>query len=205
MRNILWLNCGPRGDASISQRAGAQMIASIARAYPDAHIEARELALNPVSSIDAAFTENMFKTGDEARNEPSLRVSETLIEELIKADLLVISTPMHNFTVPVPLKAWIDQVVRVNRTFKRTPRGKEGLLADKPAYVLIASGGGVQGDDAGQPDFLTPYLQAVLKTIGITTVKFFYLERMGGGVMPSDSVFAKLQSEIDHALDFNKT
>jgi FMN-dependent NADH-azoreductase len=115
-------------------------------------------------------------------------------------DGLVISTPMHNFTVPAPLKAWIDQVLRINRTFVRTPRGNEGLLTDKPVFVLVSAGGGVRGEDSGQPDFLTPYLRAVLKTIGLTDVRFFYLEKLGRGVAPPKSVFEALRGEIDSGL-----
>ncbi|WP_346731000.1 NAD(P)H-dependent oxidoreductase [Bradyrhizobium sp. 132] len=54
--------------------------------------------------------------------------SEELIQELESADCVVIATPMHNFTVPAALKAWIDHVVRVRRTFDVTAQGKVGAL-----------------------------------------------------------------------------
>ena len=50
--------------------------------------------------------------------------SEELIQELESSDFVVIGTPMHNFTVPSALKAWIDHVVRVRRTFNVTPTEK---------------------------------------------------------------------------------
>jgi FMN-dependent NADH-azoreductase len=50
--------------------------------------------------------------------------SEELIQELESANCVAIATPMHNFTVPVGLKAWIDHVVRVRRTFDATAHGK---------------------------------------------------------------------------------
>ena len=55
--------------------------------------------------------------------------SEELIQELESSDIVVIGTPMHNFTVPSALKAWIDHIVRVRRTFKVTTEGKVGLAA----------------------------------------------------------------------------
>ena len=61
----------------------------------------------------------------------SLADSEILIRELESADCLVIGTPMHNYTVPSALKAWIDHVVRANRTFTHIPTGKLGVLADR--------------------------------------------------------------------------
>ena len=83
-----------------------------------------------------------------------------LIVELEATDALVIATPMHNFTVPAALKAWIDQVVRIGRTFRSTPDGKIGLLGPPPR----------------QPDFLSPYLRQVLATIEISDVRFHMLE-----------------------------
>ena len=58
--------------------------------------------------------------------------SEELIQELESADFVVIGTPMHNFTVPSVLKAWIDHIVRVRRTFDSTKEGYVGRLRDRP-------------------------------------------------------------------------
>ena len=55
--------------------------------------------------------------------------SEELIAELESSDFVVIGTPMHNFTVPSALKAWIDHIVRVRRTFNVTPAGKVAICA----------------------------------------------------------------------------
>jgi FMN-dependent NADH-azoreductase len=79
---------------------------------------------------------------------------------------------MHNLTVPSVLKAWIDQILRAGRTFMSTPAGKVGMLRDRPVFVGIASGGVFAGEKANQPDFLTPYLSAVLGSIGLKTLQF---------------------------------
>ena len=50
------------------------------------------------------------------RAEKVLKVSDTLVEELVQANTIVIGAPMYNFAIPAPLKAWIDQVVRVGKT-----------------------------------------------------------------------------------------
>ena len=74
----------------------------------------------------------------------ALASSERLIGELETADLIVIDTPMHNFTVPSVLKTWIDHVVRPNRTFRSTPEGKVGLLRDRPVFLVVTCGGEMQ-------------------------------------------------------------
>ena len=65
-------------------------------------------------------------------DDPRFALSEYLIAELDAADIVVIGTPMNNFTVPSTLKAWIDHIVRIRRTFRSTPAGKVGLLRDRP-------------------------------------------------------------------------
>ena len=74
--------------------------------------------------------------------------------------------------MPSTLKAWIDHIVRIRRTFRSAPEGKIGLLADKPVIVVSAHGGYVGGTPAYQPDFLMPYLRAIFETIGLKQVEF---------------------------------
>ena len=64
---------------------------------------------------------------------PRCATSQALIAELEACDAVVIGTPMNNYTVPATLKAWIDQIVRIHRTFRSTPQGKVGLLQDRPS------------------------------------------------------------------------
>jgi FMN-dependent NADH-azoreductase len=102
--------------------------------------------------------------------------SEELIRELESSEILVIATPVHNYTVPSALKMWIDHIVRVRRTFNVTPNGKLGALRDRPVFVAVSSGGRYSGVRARQPDFLTPYLEAILGMIGLHDLTFFSVE-----------------------------
>ncbi|WP_312017303.1 NAD(P)H-dependent oxidoreductase [Bradyrhizobium liaoningense] len=94
---------------------------------------------------------------------------------------------MHNFTVPVALKAWIDHVVRVRRTFSVTPEGKLGALRDRPVFIAVSSGGRFSGERTHQPDFLTPYLRAILGTIGLHDLTFFSVD---GSALSPDALAA---------------
>jgi FMN-dependent NADH-azoreductase len=117
--------------------------------------------------------------------------SEELIQELESSDFVVIGTPMHNFTVPSALKAWIDHVVRARRTFNVTKEGKVGRLRDRPVFVAVSSGGRFSGERARQPDFLTPYLKAVLGTIGLHDLTFFSVQGTGSGPVAVAAARAK--------------
>jgi len=105
-----------------------------------------------------------------------VQLSEQLIREVEATDILVIGTPMNNFSVPSVLKAWIDQILRIGRTFSPSPEGKVGLLPDRPVFIGVASGGVFSGDNANQPDFLTPYMTAALGCVGLNTLHFLPLQ-----------------------------
>ncbi len=93
------------------------------------------------------------------------------------ANALVIGTPVNNVTVPSVFKAWIDQILRVNRTIGMSEQGgKIGLLEDKPVHIGIASGGVFSGASARQPDFITLYLRAAFGSIGLTSLEFLIVQ-----------------------------
>ena len=92
--------------------------------------------------------------------------------------MVVIDTPMHNFTVPSVLKAWIDYIVRNGRTFGVTPAGKVGFVADRPVLVIAACGGRFGDAQGAQADFLSDYLRYVLGSIGLKSVEVLRLEAM---------------------------
>lgn len=202
MNAALLLEASPRFGRSQSRAAAEQIICRLKAREPALRVLRRDLAAAPPPLIDEAFTEAMYVPAaaqDEGQRQ-ALAQSEVLIGELEETSGLVISTPMNNFTVPAVLKAWIDQVLRLERTFRSTPVGKVGLLADRPTYVVVATGGFVTGDRARQPDFLTPYLEAVLATLGIRTVQFLYLERIPRGTAWSADEDAQVQSWLDRHL-----
>lgn len=177
MRTILFLSCSPKAEGAVSTGFAETILDRLLRRHPQARVIRRDLAADPVPLVDAGFSPAILGGDDTA---PALAVSEQLIRELESADGVVLATPMHNFTVPAALKAWIDQVVRIRRSFAPTPQGKKGLLRDRPVYVVIASGGWFSGPSPQgtppQPDFLTPYLTTIFATIGIHDVHLVSIE-----------------------------
>jgi FMN-dependent NADH-azoreductase len=146
---------------------------------PDAHIRRRDLGYEPIPHPGAAYAIALSTPASLAaagRSADAVFLAEQLIQEVECSDVIVIGTPMNNFTVPSVLKAWIDHILRVGRTMRSTPAGKVGLFRDRPVFVGIASGGVFTGDRANQPDFLTPYFSAVLGCIGLNTVHYLPLQ-----------------------------
>lgn len=193
---ILHVSCSPRRSASESHRLSLKIIERLLLKHPSAHLISRHLSDDALSHIDEALAVSMHSRSDRSQ-EGSAAQSNTLIHELDQSDIVVIGTPMHNFTVPSALKAWIDHVVRVRHTFNVTPQGKVGTLRDRPVFVAISSGGRYSGDHARQPDFLTPYLKAVFGIIGLHNVTFFSLE----GTTMREAVVAEARYKAHEAIE----
>jgi FMN-dependent NADH-azoreductase len=174
--NILHIDCSPRPE-SHSRDLSAAIVQKLLAVSPAAIITRRDLGTDslPHATADYAITLSSPATLA-APVKGSLDRAEVLIHEVEAADVIVLGTPMHNLTVPSVLKAWIDQVLRADRTFKSTPAGKVGMLRDRPVFIGIASGGVFSGERANQPDFLTPYLSVVLGSIGLKTLQFLSVQ-----------------------------
>jgi FMN-dependent NADH-azoreductase len=188
MARLLYLECSPHAERSGS----AQLLRPILDEFKATGllVTTRSLAGAALEPISIRYAQAITTPGQ--RHDDAFACSEQLIGELEHGDGMLISTPMHNFTVPAALKLWIDYVLRIGRTFVSTPDGKVGLLQDKPVLVLVRSGGVCTGDDARQPDFLTPYLRHVLHTMGIGNVRFSYV----AGRQPPDHAWTEARRSV---------
>lgn len=175
---ILHIDCSPR-PMSHSRSLSAAIVARLLAEHGDARVTHRDLGLHPIPHADESYATALSSPASMSSPESNqaTQLSEALIQEVEAADVLVIGTPMNNFTVPSVLKAWIDQILRMGRSMGVAATGeKVGLLENKPVYVGIASGGVFSGDHAKQPDFLTPYLKAAFACVGLTSLQFLPLQ-----------------------------
>lgn len=182
--NILHIDFSPRAQ-SHSRQLSAAVVRKILEITPGASISRRDFGAVPLPHATRDYATALSTPATlAAPPKAALELSETLIQEVEAADVIVIGTPMNNFTVPSVFKAWIDHVLRVGRTMKSTSTGKVGMLRDRPVFVSIAAGGVFTGERANQPDFLTPYLSAALGCIGLKTLQFLPVQ--GTGFLSSD-------------------
>ena len=168
-KNILRIDASMRKNGSYSRDLLDELIKQLnegkSTSIKDNKVTLRDLAdgmpLINEQWIEANFTAVNERTKDQ---KTSLILSDTLVNELNNAELIVIGLPIYNFGVPAAFKAWIDQVVRAKLTFKYTDTGPVGLLNNKKAYIIVASGGTQLGTEL---DFISDYLRHVLGFIGI--------------------------------------
>lgn len=135
----------------------------------------RDIGLNPPEYINqdwiaAVFTPDEVKT-DEQR--ALLALSDTLINEVDQADIIVISSPMYNYGMPAALKSWFDQVVRIGKTFTfDLARGDfpiEPIMSGKKLVLISSSGefGFEIGGIREKMNHLGPHVKTASKYLGV--------------------------------------
>jgi FMN-dependent NADH-azoreductase len=206
MSTLLKLDSSPMGQGSISRKLTAKFAESWLKSHPGGKVIERDLTmLNlPVveaSWVGAAHTPESSRTAAQSK---ALAASDSLINDLEQADEYVFGVPMHNFSIPSTLKLWIDQVVRVGKTFSYGATGPKGLLTGKKATLLLASGGEYgKGSAMASFDFVTPYLKTLLGFIGITDVTIITAsgtaQLMSGKLDPQAFLAPSLEKVHAHA------
>ncbi len=172
---ILQINASARHSGSVSRQLVAELVENLG-ASDDTKIIHRDVSTGIEVVNDDWVAANQTPKNDRSEQQVSaLKTSDLLIEEVRKADTLVIGVPIYNFGIPASLKAWIDQICRVGETFSYTENGPVGHLTGKRAFVVITSGGVGSGSEV---DFATNYMKHVLGFIGINNVEIIAADRL---------------------------
>lgn len=174
MASILSITASPYGAASRGATLAAQAVAHLRAADPLLSHVTRDLSVFSNAEVPPSYSDALLAR--QPHDHPAFDLSETLIREVEDAAFITIATPIHNYTVPACLKLWIDLVLRHGRSFTSLHGEKTGVLGNRPVLVIVTAGGFVTGQRVTQPDHLTGYLTNVLSTIGITDLRFIYLE-----------------------------
>ena len=135
---ILHLLSSSKGKESQSTKLGNAIVKKIQEKNSDSSLQTHDLTQNLYPHLEEAHLISFF-TPAESRTPELLEVvkhSDEAIQQLFDADIIVISTPMYNFSIPSVLKAWIDHISRAGKTFRYTANGPEGLLKNKRAGRL---------------------------------------------------------------------
>jgi FMN-dependent NADH-azoreductase len=183
MTTILQLNTSLFGAGSQSSRLATDFVNALRRTSPGGAgitVLRRDLAEQPVPHLTAERFQ-AFGTAAGQRTPAQQDIvaeSDALIDELRRADVIVIGLPMYNFGIPSTLRAYFDHVARAGETFRYTADGPVGLLTGKTAYVFATRGGRHAGTARDQQ---TAYVRQFLSFLGIDDVEFVYAEGLALG------------------------
>ncbi len=191
MNTLLVVHSSGRVTRSITRRLAHRFTAAWSAANPHGTILQRDVGLHPPPTVNetwiaAAFTRPERRTAEMLE---ALRESDTLLDEIERADTIVMGAPLYNFGMPAQLKAWFDQIIRVGRTFEMTGDPVEPyrpLLTPKPVVVLVSAGDAAMlpGSSAFPLATLEPHLTTLLTFNGLTDLTFI---RVGDEEKPGES------------------
>jgi FMN-dependent NADH-azoreductase len=178
MKKLLVINASARVALSNSRKLTQLFVEKWEANTPDSIIKYRELGTEQVPHITENWIAGAFGPEEQRTEEQkeALLTSDLYVNELLEADVIVIGAPMYNWSIPSTLKAYLDQVIRVNKTWwfdpNNTAKPINGLLKNKTLYLLVATGN-VGYDIGGQNEHLnyqSNYLKMVFNIIGIDDI-----------------------------------
>ncbi|HEX5613295.1 MAG TPA: FMN-dependent NADH-azoreductase [Burkholderiales bacterium] len=178
-----------------SSRLAAEFAERWLAQNPGAVVISRDLARDPIPHLDAArFEAFVAKPGERTTEQQAfVHESDALIDELRRADVVVIGLPMYNFSVPSTLKAYFDHIARAGVTFRYTEKGAQGLLRGKKAYVFATRGGRY----APQAEHQSAFVRQFLGFVGLDDVEFVYAEGLALGEPSRSAALSTATSAID--------
>jgi FMN-dependent NADH-azoreductase len=170
---LLHIDSSVLGPHSISRQVSAAIVERLRQATPGLEVGYRDLTLTPLAHLSGPHLAAAQGTAADAGLQQDLAAGQTVLNEFLAADIVVLGAPMYNFTIPSQLKAWIDRILVAGKTFKYGPQGAEGLAGDKRVIVAISRGGFYGADTpAAVGEHLETYLRWVFGFIGVTKPEF---------------------------------
>lgn len=200
---------------SHTRRLSARFVRQWVEQHPHTELIYRDVGRIPPPPVSDRWIHAAF-TPEHARApwmRAELRLSDTLIDELLQADLIVAGVPMYNFGPPASFKAYIDNIVRVGRTFG-FDRSRQGepywpmLAGTGKRLVILSSRGdyGYQpGSRLGERNHVEPSIRTAFGYIGVSDVHGVSIEydefadhRLKESIMRAESEVDGLVQSLGH-------
>lgn len=177
---ILHIDSSINGNNSVSRILSSATIDQLKKRYPAAEIVRRDLGLEPLPH----FTLDAFS-------------DQSIVDEFLAADTVVIGAPMYNFGVASQLKAWMDRIAIAGKTFRYTEQGPVGLAGTKLVIIASSRGGFFgPGSPTASLDHQETYLRTFFEFLGVTNIHFIRAEGIAMGPEIREKAIKEAQSEV---------
>ena len=178
MSTILTITSSVREQESISSQLSFFAGQEIEKYFYDLHNIHRDLNKTNIPMLTNQWVGAAYNTPESERNPgqiSSLKTSDFLITELKESSALIIGMPIYNFGMPAILKAYCDLICRNGNTYINTEFDQEGLLSDRPTYIIVTSDSVAMNSVS---DFATPHLIKILNHLGIRDIHLIDATRL---------------------------
>ena len=197
---LLHIDSSALGANSASRQLTARIVAAWRASHAVSQAEYLDLAADAPSHLAADSLGFRMPPSSKELTVVQKRenaISEALVTQFLAADVVVLGAPMYNFAIPSQLKAWIDRVAQVGRTFKYTEKGPQGLAGGKTVIVASTRGGVYSTTEGGRAmEHQESYLQTVFGFLGVTDIRFVRAEGLAMGEAFKTKAIAAAELEI---------
>jgi len=184
---VLHIIATPRKHESHTLQVAHAFLGRLHNRYPDLLIEEMDLFDRDLPSVAGDNIESKYTlmVGQriDKRHQESWRHIELLIEHFLSADIYLISSPMWNFSIPYPLKYYIDAIVQPGYLFRVEQGHAVGTVHGKKMVCITSRGSDYsENTPLHEFDFQEPYLRAIFGFVGITDIQFVNVQPMDWGL-----------------------
>ena len=196
---LLHIDSSVLADNSVSRKLTARIVAEWSANHTGTTVDYLDLATQAPSHLSADSLGFRLPAGSDlsAVQKTENAISEALVQQFLAADVIVVGAPLYNFSIPSQLKAWIDRVAQVGRTFQYTEKGPQGLAGGKTVIVASTRGGMYSTSVGGRAmEHQESYLQTVFGFFGISDVRIVRAEGLSMGEAGKAQALASADSDI---------
>ena len=169
---LLHIDSSVLGPNSVSRQVTAAVVDRLAKAQPGLAVTYRDVGAEPLPHLSGSHLAAAQGAAADAGVQAELATGQSVLNEFLAADIVVIGAPMYNFSIPSQLKAWIDRIAVAGKTFKYSAAGVEGLAGGKRVIIAV-SRGNVYGADTPNAvyEHTETYLRSLFGFIGVTDIE----------------------------------
>jgi FMN-dependent NADH-azoreductase len=193
--HLLHIDSSIQGERSVSRRLTARAAGVWLDAHPGGTVTYRDLGADPPPHLDsdAVLARRLAPAEQTPAQANSWALAKQLVDEVKRADTILLGLPVYNFGAPSTVKAWVDHLIAPGLSLD--PATNEGLLGGRDLIVLAARGGGyAPGTPREGWDHAEQWLPHGLFITGLTP-RFITAELTLADVNPAMAAFKQLAAE----------
>ena len=207
MHTLLYIKASPRGPRSHSIAVADAFLEAYQEKNPDCLVKTKNLFEEELPVFDGPVLQAKYNVLHGLTHDPEqLRAwqgVERYVNELKSCSRLVLAVPMWNFSIPYPLKHYLDLVIQPGLSFETDENRAHGLIKDKPVFIAYASGGEYPPGTADQMmDHQKPYLEMVLNYLGLVDIRSVRVEATLAG---EETVTSRREKALVQAKEMAST
>lgn len=145
--------------------------------------------------LEAYTQRNYLGQKLDSAHQKAIAKMDRMTAQFKSADIVVLATPMHNFSLPAPVKAYFDSVMQKGETWDIQDRNFTGLMSGKKALILLASGGIYEGSMASW-EHAVSLARTEFQFMGFSDIRAVTASGMNAGKRKPEEIVAEAQGQL---------